>query len=58
MNTEMAVVMLDQMEPADPEKAHVAADEILLDWIRANGGQDVAAAYDAVVERASWWGAG
>ena len=58
MNTKMAVVMLDQLETADPEGAHSAADDILLDWARANGGQDVAAAHDAVVGRASWWGTG
>ena len=55
MKTKMAVAMLDQLETVDPEKAHTAADDILLDWARANGGRDVAAAYDAVVERSGWW---
>ena len=57
MNTKGAIVMLDQLDTADPERAHKLADDILLDWVSEHGGKEVAAAYYAVVKRASWWGA-
>lgn len=46
-----AVGFLDGMDPSDPERAHFAADDVLLSVVPA----DVAAAYVRLQERCTWW---
>ena len=43
---------LDAIDPSiDPETAHMAAEQMLLDAL----GPEVKAAYDRLVGRARWW---
>jgi hypothetical protein len=47
MNKDEAIAALKQLvEGSDFESAHCQADEILLEFLRANGGQDVADEYE------------
>ena len=58
MTNEDAVARLTAIDAGDPEGAHGTADDIILEWIEANGGPEIAEAYADVVQRARWWGAG
>ncbi len=44
------IYKLDQIN-TDTEAAHVKADEVLLEWLRNNGHEDIADAYDRVEDR-------
>ncbi len=55
MTLEQAVQDLNAIDGGDPERAHSTADDVLLRYLRANGGAALADAYDAVVDRCGWW---
>lgn len=51
---EEAVLKLDDL-PDDSEQSHVFADEILLAWIRSNGGDEVAYAFVRARSEIVFW---
>ena len=54
----IAIVNLDEADCTDPERAHSTADEVLLTFIKDAGFEEVAQAYERLVSRCGWWGAG
>ncbi len=46
-----AITRLNSIDHGDPEEAHSEADEIILSLVSI----EVAAAYQALVERCAWW---
>ncbi|MCM0622492.1 hypothetical protein [Nocardioides bruguierae] len=46
-----AVARLDRIDGSDPDAAHGTADDVLLTEVPP----DVAAAYQRVIDRCSWW---
>ena len=54
---EAAITKLESLDCTDPERAHSAADEALLTFIKASGFGEVSDAYDRLVKRIGCWGA-
>ncbi|KKK79071.1 hypothetical protein LCGC14_2837210 [marine sediment metagenome] len=52
---EAAITKLESLDFTDPERAHSAADEALLTFIKGTGFEGIAEAYEHVVARCSWW---
>ena len=52
---EAAITKLESLDCTDPERAHSAADEALLTFIKGAGFEGIAEAYERVVARCSWW---
>ena len=50
-----AIAVLNDIDTTDPERAHSAADEALLTFIKGAGFEGIAKAYERVVARCSWW---
>ena len=48
-----AVARLDAIDASDPERAHSAADDVLLYYADA----EIAAAYQRLIDRCPWWAA-
>jgi hypothetical protein len=55
MNSVEAINKLNALTNGDPEVAHAQADDILAAWVKANGGEQVAAAYEAAGDRVGFW---
>ena len=53
-----AIKKLENLDCTDPERAHSAADEALLAFIKGVGFEGIAEAYELVVARCSWWATG
>ncbi len=51
MTSEEAIKNLDDIPGLDPEYAHSSADEILLKFLKANGHEGVAEAWERCDER-------
>lgn len=46
---------LQAVAKVDPERAHSAADSLLLDFIASQGFSNVTQAYDKLIKSAAWW---
>ena len=55
MTKEEAIAVLDRLGSGDIEDDHLKADGALLDYLRANGAEDVAAAYERARDRLRFW---
>ena len=53
-----AVNALARIDDGDPERAHGQADDVLLTFLKESGFEEVATAYNDLVDRCGWWGAG
>lgn len=54
MTKDEAVARLNALE-GDPEDTHERADRILLDYLRANGGEAIAAAFEDARAQIGFW---
>jgi hypothetical protein len=55
MTMNEAIAKLDALTGADNEADHGAADQILVDFLKDNGGENVALAYERCQARFSFW---
>ena len=56
MTKDEAIAALDQIdERGDTEHDHAVADQILVEFLRANGHPEVADAWERAEERAGFW---
>ena len=55
MNLKDAVNEINGMEYGDPEQDHPAAEEILCKYLKANGAQELAEAFESAVVRCDFW---
>lgn len=54
-NREQVIQKLNEIDENDPEDAHSQADGLILEFLKLNGFEDVAQAYEDVVNRCAWW---
>ncbi len=54
-NREQVIQKLNEVDESDPEEAHIQADSLILEFLKLNGFEDVAQAYEDVVNRCAWW---
>lgn len=55
MTKQEAIAALDALKKGDNEGAHLRADEILCDYLRASGAEDLADAFDRAAGRVKFW---
>ena len=56
MSKDEAIKQLNAItEDGDKESDHGTADSVLLEYLRASGGQEVADAFERARERAGFW---
>ena len=55
MTKDEAVTMLKCLDEGDNERAHAEADEILLEFLRTNGYEEIADAFEDAADRITFW---
>ena len=52
---EQVIFELNSLTDDDPERAHGQAEDLLLDYLKSEGHEDVADAFNRAVSRCGFW---
>jgi len=55
MDKKEVIKRLNDLTSDDPEVSHGRADDLLLDFLKENGHQDLAQAWDSACDRCGFW---
>ena len=55
MGTDDLVMALDALDGSDEETADIAAEKLLMEWLRDSGNRRVADAYERTRNRIGFW---